>query len=401
VVTVVLWLPPLIQQVGGHPGNLGEVARFFLHPQYTSMQAANVAAGPPAGWTAAYGVMGEQLTPPGPWLAGNDVNGFGFAALAEAWPAVLSLIAAVGAGVVAWRRGAGEAARLAVVAVVMVLLGLIATSRITGILAPYLVRWWWVVALLLWLAIGWCGAQALGVVSPPRAADTDDPSRRLDDDGPTHDRRRPLVAAAGVVAAGGAVALVAATVIAALPAPLPFATKSDAISHLALSTARAAGRNGPFLLRWQDPESLAGVGSGMFTALRQEGLDVVAPPALATGVGSWRTAPPAHFHAVITGVGVPDPTTTSQPPPPPPGSRLVAGYDPLSPQQRQEAIVLQRSIRAAMGPHAPQGPLVVSAFSSDQALLVAGGASAGDVARLASLQARGSPYVVYLTPGQG
>jgi hypothetical protein len=102
---------------------------------------------------------------------------------------------------------------------------------------------------------------------------------------------------------------------------------------------------------------------------------------------------------VITGVGVPDPTTTSQPQPPPPGSRLVASYDPLSPQQRQEATVLQRSIRAAMGPRAPQGPLVVSAFSYDQELLVAGGASAGDVARLASLQARGSPYVVYLTPG--
>jgi hypothetical protein len=391
VVMVALWLPPLIQQAAGHPGNLGQVARYFIHPQYTSQQAATVAAGPPVGWSAAYGVMGKQLTPPGPWSTGNDVNQFGFAALAAAWPAVLSLLVLIGAGVAAWRRGARDAARLAGVAVVLAVLGLVATARVTGILAAYLVRWWWVVALLVWLAIGWCVAQAVSVAATPRPAATA---------GRGPDRRRRLAPAAGVVAAGCAVALVAATVIDALAAPVPFPPQSDTIAHLAPSTAAAVGRNGTNLLEWIDPDLLSGVGPGMFTALHQAGVGVVAPPALATGVGSGRTAPPARYRAVITGVGVPDPTMSSLPPPLPPGSRLVASYDPLSPQHRQEAIMLQRRIRAAMGPHAPQGPLVVSPFPYGRRQLVAGGAPARDVARLAFLQTQGSPYLVYLTPGQ-
>jgi hypothetical protein len=138
----------------------------------------------------------------------------------------------------------------------------------------------------------------------------------------------------------------------------------------------------------------------MFTALHRAGVDVVAPPALATGVGSGRTAPPVRYRAVITGVGLADPTMPVQPPPPAQGSRLVARYDPLSPQQRREAVVLQQRIRAAMGQHAPQSALVVSPFPYGRQQLVLGGASARDVARLASLQARGSPYVVYLTPVQ-
>jgi hypothetical protein len=261
---------------------------------------------------------------------------------------------------------------------------LVATARVTGILAPYLVRWWWVVALLLWLAIGWCVAKALALVPSP-----------------VRNRPRRLALTGGVVAAGGAVALVAATVIAALPAPLPDQAASDTIAHLAPATAAAVGRNGADLLEWKDPELLAGIGPGMFTALREAGVDVVAPPALATGVGSWRTAPPARYRAVITGVGLPDPTMPAQPVPPSAGSRLVATYDPLSPQQRREAILLQQRIRAAMGPRAPQGPLVVSPFPYGREQLVAGGASAADVARLASLQAQGSPYVVYLTPAHG
>jgi hypothetical protein len=408
VVMVVLWLPPLIQQAFGHPGNLGEVARYFLHPQYTAQQAANVAAGPPAGWSEAYGVMGKQLTPPGPWLTGNDVNESGFAAVAAAWPAVLSLLVVIGAGLAAWMRGARDAARLAGVAVVLALLGLVATSRVTGILAPYLVRWWWVVALLVWLAIGWCVAQAVSAARRDRSGSAANQGGRPEttagtgggQDSAARGGGRRLALAAGVVAAAGAVALVVATVIDALPAPVPFAPESDTIAHLAPSTAAAVGRNGTELLQWIDPDLLSGVGPGMFTALHRAGVDVVAPPALATGVGSERMAPPARYRALITGVGLADPTMPVQPLPPAPGSRLVASYDPLSPQQRREAVVLQQRIRAAMGQHAPQGPLVVSPFPDGREQLVLGGASARDVARLASLQARGSPYVVYLTPAR-
>ncbi len=393
VVMLVLWLPPLIQQAAGHPGNLGEVAGYFVHPpQYSSQQAAVIAAGPAVGWKAAFGVMGKQLTLPGPWLTGGDVDKLGVAAQAAAWPAVLVILGAVAAGVMAWRRGARDAARLAGTAVVIAVLGLVATAKITGILAPYLVRWWWVAALVLWLAIGWCVARVLCVapVGPSGYA----PS-------PGYRGLGRLAPAAGLAAATGTLALTAVTVTAAVPTPLPLAQASTTIAHLAPGTADAVGRSGPDLLSWMDPEPLSGIGPGMFTALHLAGVDVVAPPALATGVGSFRTASPAHYRGVITGVGVPDPTMLSQPVPPPPGSRLVASYDPLSPQQRQEAVTLERRIRAAMGPRAPRDALVVSQIRFAQEQLEAGGAARGDVERLADLQARGSPYLVYFTPGQG
>jgi hypothetical protein len=139
----------------------------------------------------------------------------------------------------------------------------------------------------------------------------------------------------------------------------------------------------------------------VFTALHLAGLDVVAPSFAATGVGSWRSAPPASFRGVITVVAVTDPTSTSQAAQPPQGGRLVVSYDPLLPQQRQEATVLQQRIRAAMGSRAPQGALVVSPLPFPQEQLVKAGASPRDVARLAGLQARGSAYSVYVTPGPG
>jgi hypothetical protein len=335
--------------------------------------------------------MGKQLTPPGPWVTGRETDKFGFVASAAVWPGLLAILATVGTGALAWWRGARDAARLAGVAVVLAVLGVVATARVNGFVAPYLVRWWWAVALVLWLAIGWCVAGALGLVPARSGADAPNQDPR---------KRNLLTPAAGLAVAGGTVVLVAATVTAALPAPLPVASASTTIAHLAPSTAAAAGR-GPDLLRWMDPESLSGVGPGMFTALRLAGVDVLAPPALASGVGSWRTAPPASFRGVITGVGVPDPAVLSQQEQPPPGSRLVASYDPLSPQQRQEALTLQRRIRAAMGPRAPQAALVVSPHPFPQQQLVDAGAPRGDVERLADLQARGSPYFVYFTLGQG
>ena len=46
-------------------------------------------------------------------------------------------------------------------------LGIIAGSRIVGLLGPYLVRWWWVIVALVWLSILW---SAWAFVAPTRAA---------------------------------------------------------------------------------------------------------------------------------------------------------------------------------------------------------------------------------------
>jgi hypothetical protein len=139
----------------------------------------------------------------------------------------------------------------------------------------------------------------------------------------------------------------------------------------------------------------------MFTTLRLAGLDVVGGTDQSMAVGAWRVAPPIRVNGVITGVGVPDPTILSQPLQPSPASRLVASYDPLSPSERQEAVTLQRRIRAELGPRATADPLIVSQVPHVQTMLIKEGASRSDLQRLSSLQARGSPYLVYFTPGPG
>ncbi len=387
VVMVVLWLPPLIQQLAGHPGNLGEIVRYFTNrPASASAGSGAVAPGPPAGWTTGLGVMGKQLAPPGPWLTGRDTNQFGFAATAALWPGTLLILAAAGAGSLAWWRRAFDAARLALVAVALSALGIVATARITGILATYLVRWWWVVALMLWLAIGWCLGQALGLVPPERGPTVPAPGRQ---------RSAVLARPAGVAAVAGTVTLVVATLVAALSAPLPGADSSEAVAHLAPTTARALDHKTTDLVQWIDPVTLSATGFGVYTELRREGFDVVVSAKLAFGFGSERTAARASVHDVVTVVAMPD---RGSPLEQPSGARLVASYDPLTASERAESMRLAHRIRSAMGSRAPLGPLVVPRTRHGQDQLVAGGASRRDVERLAQLQAQGTPYVVFLAP---
>ena len=65
VVAVVLWLPPIVQQLRSEDGNLAAIVEFFRAP----------ARGP--GGRTAWGIMGTELGPPGAWLAGDEVGVFG------------------------------------------------------------------------------------------------------------------------------------------------------------------------------------------------------------------------------------------------------------------------------------------------------------------------------------
>ena len=57
-------------------------------------------------------------------------------------------------------------AQLAAIALAVSALGIIADTRIVGLLGPYLVRWWWVIVALVWLSILW-SAWAFVAPTPP------------------------------------------------------------------------------------------------------------------------------------------------------------------------------------------------------------------------------------------
>ena len=118
---VVLWLPPIVQQLFSDDGNLAAIIEFFRDPPEAQ-----------AGWRLAWGIMGTELGPPGAWLAGDELGAFGVLPSGTV-PSVLLIAATVAAGLVASRRGSPSAGRLALLVAAACVLGVVATSRITGL----------------------------------------------------------------------------------------------------------------------------------------------------------------------------------------------------------------------------------------------------------------------------
>ena len=165
IVAVALWLPPIVQQLRSADGNLAAIVEFFRHPPEAR-----------AGWRTAWGVMGTELGPPGAWLAGDERGVFGVAPSA-ALPAVALVVLTAALGVLAARRGAPSPARLALLIVALCGLGVVATSRITGVIGTYIVRWWWVLAAVVWLSIVW---SVMCLLAPPARRAARDRRRRDD-----------------------------------------------------------------------------------------------------------------------------------------------------------------------------------------------------------------------------
>jgi hypothetical protein len=357
VVGVLLWLAPVVQQFTGTTGNLGDIIDSFRHPTETV-----------AGWEIGFGVMGRELGVVGPWITGDDVGPTGFLQTASTIPATLLILATGALGALAWRRGAKDAGHLAALAVAGAALGVVGVTRITGILGPYLARWTWVVAGLVWLSLAW---SLWSLVS--RASLT-----------------RPLVAAAFVVLIG----VTASTAWAATSVRAPDHQFSDTIARLGPSTAAHLGRDRRYLLTFVDSENSGAMGEGMLLDLAERGRHVRVESELSRLVGSWRTARRAQVDSVVIVVAGGDLERGWSPPP---EARRISTHDPLRPRERTRSRRLERRARAVLGLDAPSGPLPLgSAFGRKQ--LVDKGVDPHVVDELRQLHQRGDAYSVYLAP---
>jgi hypothetical protein len=153
-VVVVLWLPPLWQQVTGHPGNLGQVARFTLR---------GATGRGPSGLQHHHSV-GEAVTTLGEELSvfpfghrGVVAPGFEQRVTAEPGWAIALAVAYQGVTVVvAWvasRREDRLAASLAAITLVGMLATEAWTMHILGPVSFFLVDWASILALGTWLAV--------------------------------------------------------------------------------------------------------------------------------------------------------------------------------------------------------------------------------------------------------
>lgn len=293
-----MWLPPLIQQFTGDPGNLWEVA------------VSASGEGAPAGFARATRLVFAAFAVPPSWLGralplltdGIDPN----------W--ILPLLAAVpvfAVAVVAIRRDRAKA-RLMIVCGAAVGGSLVAISRIAGPVHEYLFAGLGVTAAVV-VALG---AWVL-----------------LDDFGGTHAQRWCALGALAVV------------VVASIPlvvwqagASVPYPSTTRGVSSIA--TELIADANGDPVFIEAVPEFTAYAAlPGFVLALEESGIDVVVPEDAELEFGEHRTGTPEGRKRYIVALPGMVPGFLQE------GWSLVGTYDPLPADTSEEVSVLDAEVK--------------------------------------------------------
>jgi len=158
LVTVVAWLPPLLDQIA-HPGNLQAFWDFFGRRHATPTN------------DTAFRLVGRALTFPGTWVTGHDaVETVHFTPVVSGFFLPLGLFALAAGAVFALRRRDRDASALLALVLATLVAAVYSVSHIAGPLAAYLVRWLLVIGMLTWLAAAWAFWPLLSTVRAGRAA---------------------------------------------------------------------------------------------------------------------------------------------------------------------------------------------------------------------------------------
>ena len=315
LVLVVMWLPPLVQQLRGDPGNMSLL-----------VEAYDGQTDPALGMAGAVSLVGGRLDAAGPWLVADDTppedRGVGVGTM------VLVALWAVAAAVAFRRRRDGAWQPVLVLHAVCggaVVLGVVVASRVLGEVFDYLVPWLSVITAVVVAATAWTAWLWAGEARSPVL-------------------RRVL----GVV---GVVVLVGASVGAVIGfagVDAPARDLSDTVDALGPQVAGTLDPGGTYLVRWEDPLAFGGAGFGLIADLERRGFTVGADDTYRVEVLGDRVVDPADADAavwVVTGSGIERWRAT-------PGAEEIATHDPRSPAQRREADRLRTGLRedlAAVG----------------------------------------------------
>jgi hypothetical protein len=147
----ICWLPVVIDLAVGQR-NLVDMGRHFLGGDDD-----------PAGLATALGIAARQLGHVAPWFGGDEPpNPFGGALLTRGLSVLIVPLIAflVGLGLAWWRR-AFPALRFQATVALTAVVGVVSVGRVTDEVFNYLVRWWWMIAVLWWVSIAWSVWSAL------------------------------------------------------------------------------------------------------------------------------------------------------------------------------------------------------------------------------------------------
>lgn len=229
---VVMWLPPLIDQLTREPGNLSILYQHFSSPSESFLPRSTAAR-----------IVASELSVLGPWLTGPALierNPLGVAVTLALWGTAV---------VVAWRRRDQVALWLHATLGVGVVLGTVSVLRIFGSYQEYTIRWFWILTAIvlvgslwtLWRAVSAGRRAALG---PPLA-----------------------LAASGVLVAVTALGVVQF----AQRAELTGESDSQLVGALYDDVEAGLDPAARYLLRWHDPVGLGAVPFGLVLQLERDG----------------------------------------------------------------------------------------------------------------------------------
>lgn len=263
---VLLWVPPLIDQVRNDPGNLAIIRGQFTAP-----------SSPQVGLRRGLDIWLTRLDP---WTlaTGRELGG-------PAWPGVVLLGAWAVAAFAAWRRRLSELVRLHVVVAVALLAGLASISRIQGRVFGYLLLWSWGTVLVVLAAV--VATAAAVATAPPGLGG------------------RARATGRAALAVGAAVALIAATWGAArADQPGEQAVHEellpDLVRALGADDVPGGGRGGRYLVRSDDPV-MGGLNSyTVLLELERRGFDVGVDAPFSTDARPSRVLAPEDATAVLT-----------------------------------------------------------------------------------------------------
>jgi hypothetical protein len=281
---VLLWLPPVIDQVINERGNLTLIKENFTRTEVVGPDLKMVPV-EHVGVAQAVKTVVKNLSLD--YVVFNQTRGGGVPADSYFDPyTYLALGAWAGAVVVAWRRRWSDLLNLHALIGASLVLAVVAISRIFDLLWYYLVLWLWGTLALLLLATAWTYARAWRERRP--------------------DHQAPRWAAAAL-----AITLVGATVWSTYDATSSEKHAAEESYSLGIVARQllpkldagelpGGGKDGKYLVRWAwDPLSIGSQGFGLLLELDRQGYDVGVMKRMGTGAAHYREREPEESTATI------------------------------------------------------------------------------------------------------
>jgi hypothetical protein len=319
-VGVVLWIPPVIDEIAHSPGNLSVIRDYFSHPPDS-----------PIGFGRGIGVLLSQLNP---WTLFAHIlvhDGGGLEVTGSRAPGAILLVVFAASVFGAWRLRHRVLLALDAVLVVALALGLVSSARIFGTVWFYLLLWAWALCALILFAIGWTAVELVRSREPETSV-----------------RLAPI--GSGALAGLALVMTIVFAVQAAdvtVQSPRLNRTLGAVVGPAATALAReeARGDKGPYLVTWlPDAQAIGSAGYGLLNELYRRGFDVRAEDVFRPGATRYHVIderrPTLEVH-LATGADIANWRHDSR-------FREVAFFDPRSSAERTRFDALHDQVVSAL-----------------------------------------------------